>query len=72
MPRPQDFEAATEPITVDAAAEKFACGPGPKAHIKAAQAYLDAGFDQLYVSQIGGHHEEFFRMWCADVLPALR
>ena len=72
LPRPQDFEAAIEPVGPEAAAEKYACGPDPKAHIEAARPYLEAGFDELYVSQIGGHAEEFFRLWSSDVLPALR
>jgi G6PDH family F420-dependent oxidoreductase len=72
LPRPQDFEAAVEPIGEEAAAEKYACGPDAKVHIEAARPYLEAGFDELYVSQIGGHHEEFFELWAGEVLPALR
>lgn len=72
LPRPQDFEAAMEPTTLEAAAKQFACGPDVKAHIQAAQAYLDAGIDELFVSQIGGHIDEFFRTWSTEVLPALR
>jgi G6PDH family F420-dependent oxidoreductase len=72
MPRPQDFEAACEPVTREAVAEHTACGPDVERHIEVAKPYLDAGFDQLYVSQIGTHHEEFFRVWRDEVLPALR
>lgn len=32
----------------------------------------EAGYDEIYVSQIGGHAEEFFRAREQDVLPALR
>lgn len=72
LPRPQDFEAAMEPTTRDAAAEHFACGPDVKAHVQAAQAYVVAGVEELFVSQIGGNVDEFFRTWSAEVLPALR
>ncbi|MET0189749.1 MAG: TIGR03557 family F420-dependent LLM class oxidoreductase [Pseudonocardia sediminis] len=72
LPRPQDFEAAAATIPLQAAADQFACGPDPEPPRAAAQAYLDAGVDEVYVQQIGGHHEEFFRLWQEKVLPALR
>jgi G6PDH family F420-dependent oxidoreductase len=72
MPRPQDFEAASSLVTREAVAENTVCGPDVKRHVSAVQPYLEAGFDEVYVGQIGGHHEEFFRVWAEDVLPALR
>jgi G6PDH family F420-dependent oxidoreductase len=72
LPRPKDFEAANSLITSDAVAQHFPCGPDPQRHVAAVQPYLDAGFDEVYVQQIGSHHEEFFRAWADEVLPALR
>jgi hypothetical protein len=40
--------------------------------VAAARPYVEAGFDELYVQQIGGDHERFFRTWADDVLPQLR
>lgn len=72
LPRPQDFAAAVSLVPRDAVGEHFACGPDPDAHAAAAQRFVDAGFDEVYVQQIGGNHEGFFRAWADEVLPALR
>ncbi len=70
LPRPQDFADAASLVPRDAMG--FACGPDPDKHTAAAREYVDAGFDEVYVQQIGGHHESFFRAWADDVLPNLR
>lgn len=70
LPRPQDFADAASLVPRDAMG--FACGPDPQRHAAAAREYVDAGFDEVYVQQIGGNHEEFFRTWADEVLPALR
>jgi len=72
LPRPQDFEAASSLVTPAAVAQQITCGPEPEKHLAAVGAYVDAGFDEIYVQQIGGDHEGFFRMWAEDVLPSLR
>jgi G6PDH family F420-dependent oxidoreductase len=71
LPRPQDFEAASSLVPVEAMGDQFACGPDPKKHLAVLRKYIDAGFDEVYVQQIGGNHEKFFRTWADDVLPAL-
>src|SRR5437588_407095 len=72
LPRPKDFEAATSLVTRDAIAKQVPCGPDLPRQVEAVQRYVDAGFDEVYVQQIGSHHEEFFRAWSDEVLPALR
>jgi G6PDH family F420-dependent oxidoreductase len=72
LPRPEDFEAAMSLVPRDTVAESFPCGPDPAKHVEAARAYVDAGFDEVYVQQIGPRQEEFFRFWEKEVLPALR
>jgi G6PDH family F420-dependent oxidoreductase len=72
LPRPEDFEAAATLVPRDAVGEQFACGPDVDKHVAAARPYVEAGFDELYVQQIGGDHERFFRTWADDVLPQLR
>lgn len=72
LPRPQDFEAAATLVTKEAVGEQIACGPDPQRHLAAVAQYVDAGFDEVYVQQVGGDHEKFFRTWSTEVLPALR
>ena len=42
---------------------------GRRQIVEALQAYADAGFDELYVSQIGPRQEEWFAVLERDVLP---
>ncbi len=56
LPRPQDFEAASSLVTPAAVAQQITCGPEPEKHLAAVGAYVDAGFDEVYVQQIGGKH----------------
>jgi G6PDH family F420-dependent oxidoreductase len=72
LPRPRDFEAVTSLVTRDAVAQQVPCGPDLQRQVEAVQRYVDAGFDEVYVQQIGSHHEQFFRAWADEVLPALR
>ncbi len=72
LPRPEDFEAASRLVPRDAAGQQFACGPDPERHLAAVRSYLDAGFDEVYVQQIGPDQEQFFQAWADEVLPALR
>ncbi|MGW4379781.1 hypothetical protein [Kitasatospora sp. NPDC004531] len=46
-------------------------GPDPRAHLALLRPYLEVGFDEVYVGQIGGHTEEFFDCYREDVLPEL-
>lgn len=41
-------------------------------HVKGIQAYTDAGFDEVYISQIGPEQEGFFEFYREQVLPRLR
>ena len=49
-----------------------AYGPDPEAHAEMIRRYVDAGFDEVYVSQIGPRQEEFFACYRDQVLPRVR
>ena len=40
--------------------------------LEAAKEFVDAGFDHVYVHQIGTDQEGFFRFYEQEVLPKLR
>jgi alkanesulfonate monooxygenase SsuD/methylene tetrahydromethanopterin reductase-like flavin-dependent oxidoreductase (luciferase family) len=46
-----------------------ACGPDPEEHAAAIQAYVDAGFDEIYVGQIGPDHDGFVDFYAREILP---
>ena len=47
------------------------CGPDAGVHAAAIGEYLDAGFDEVYVQQVGGSAEGFFEFYAGQVLPQL-
>jgi G6PDH family F420-dependent oxidoreductase len=72
LPTPKHFEQASELVSEDTVAEGITCGPDLDEHLKAIHAYEHAGFDELYIQQIGGEQEGFFDFYARDVLPRLR
>ena len=71
LPTPQHFEQVAELVTEDALAEKIVCGPDPERHTQAIRDFVAAGFDHVYVHQIGPRQEEFIRFFSDEVLPKL-
>ena len=69
LPTPAHFEQASTLVTEDMVAEAVPCGPDLERHVAALQEYADAGFDELYVQQIGSRHERFFEVFASEVLP---
>lgn len=53
------------------ASEHFACGDDPDEHLRHLTEYFDAGFDEVYVSQIGPQQKGFFDFYCREILPQL-
>ena len=53
-------------------AEAMPCGPDLERHVEAIEAYAEAGFDELYIQQIGDEQERFFEVYANEVLPRLR
>ena len=68
---PALFEQAASKVTVDDISEVIPCGPDVDAIVAAAKQYADAGFDRLYISQIGPAQDEFFEFVASDLAPAL-
>lgn len=68
---PQHFEAAVSLVPEEAVAESVPCGPDPSRHAEAITKYVDAGFDEIYVSQIGPDQEGFLEFFTEEVRPLL-
>ncbi|MFB9902628.1 TIGR03557 family F420-dependent LLM class oxidoreductase [Allokutzneria oryzae] len=69
LPTPRHFEQASTLVTEDTVRGSVPCGPDPEKHVAALQEYVDAGYDEVYVQQIGPRQDEFFKAWSAHVLP---
>ncbi|GGO22694.1 TIGR03557 family F420-dependent LLM class oxidoreductase [Microbispora bryophytorum] len=72
LPLPRHFEQLSQLVTEEAATQSTPCGPSPDAHLNAIRAYVDAGFDEVYISQIGEEQEGFFEFYSTQILPRLR
>jgi G6PDH family F420-dependent oxidoreductase len=72
LPLPRHFEQLAEMVSEEDAVAASPCGPDPEAHIKAIKEYVDAGFDEVYISQIGKEQEGFFDFYAERVLPRVR
>ena len=72
LPSPRHFEQASQLVTQDMTRESVACGKDPERHVAAFQPYRDAGFDEVYVANMGPHYHQFFRLYADEVLPRLR
>ncbi|MGD9995912.1 MAG: TIGR03557 family F420-dependent LLM class oxidoreductase [Ilumatobacteraceae bacterium] len=68
---PALFEQAAQNVTVESMAENMPCGPDVEPIVEAVVAYRDAGFDRLYINQIGDEQEAFFEFFAAQLEPAL-
>jgi coenzyme F420-dependent glucose-6-phosphate dehydrogenase len=71
LPRPRDFEAATATATAEAIGDVIVCGPDPARHLAAIRAFLAAGYDEVYVHQVGPDQASFLDFYRLEILPEL-
>ena len=73
LPGPPSFEAATQFVTPEQVGEQLPCGPDVEEHIEKIKPFLDAGFDEVALVQIGADQQDRFMSWAEEeLLPALR
>jgi hypothetical protein len=69
LPMPAHFEQASEKVTEEDVAKKIVCGPDPQRHLEIIGKYVDAGYDEIYVTQVGPDQEGFLRFYEREILP---
>jgi G6PDH family F420-dependent oxidoreductase len=72
LPMPSHFEQAVATVRPEDVAEKVVCGPDPDRHASAVQEFVDAGYDHVYLHQIGPEQERFLEFCAQEILPRLR
>jgi coenzyme F420-dependent glucose-6-phosphate dehydrogenase len=45
------------------------CGSDPDKHLNAIRQFIDAGFDHVYVHQVGPEQDDFIRFYREEILP---
>lgn len=71
LPTPAHFEQASTLVTEEMVADAVVCGDNADAHLTAVTEFADAGFDEVYVNQIGSDHDGFFDFYRTRILPRL-
>ena len=71
-PTPAHFEQVSALVTEDMVAQQVVHGPDPQPYVDAIRAYADAGFDELYIGQMGPDQEGLVRFLQREVLPEFR
>jgi coenzyme F420-dependent glucose-6-phosphate dehydrogenase len=66
---PEFFEQAAEAVTEETIAESVICGPHAAKHVEMIEKFADAGFDHVYVHQVGPNQEALFRLYEQEILP---
>jgi G6PDH family F420-dependent oxidoreductase len=69
LPTPRHFEQASQLVTEEMIGAAVVCGPDLDRHLEQISKYEQAGFDELYVNQIGPDQEGFFAAYRDGVLP---
>jgi coenzyme F420-dependent glucose-6-phosphate dehydrogenase len=72
MRTPEDFEEVALLLNEDDVARSVVCGPDPERHVAAIRAYAEAGFDHVYVHQVGPDQEGFMGFFERELKPRLR
>jgi hypothetical protein len=68
LPLPRHFRQASEKVTREQVAEQVICGSDAGQHREKIAEFADAGFDHVYVHQVGSDQESFMRLYEREVL----
>jgi G6PDH family F420-dependent oxidoreductase len=72
LPMPAHFEQAAQMINEEAVAQRVICGPDPQRHIEGIKKFFDAGYEYVYIHQVGPDQEGFFQFYKKEILPSFR
>jgi G6PDH family F420-dependent oxidoreductase len=73
LPNPESFEGATQFVKPDQVADALACGADVEEHVEKIRPFVDAGFTEVALVQIGADQQADFIGWAErELLPALR
>jgi hypothetical protein len=67
LPAPAHFEQASSLVPASMVEQSVPCGPDAKPYIDRIRQFADAGFDEVYVQQIGSEQDGFFDFWESEI-----
>ena len=68
LPLPRHFKQATATLTEEQVADAVICGPDPARHRAAIEEFEQAGFDHVFVHQVGPDQDGFLRFYAEEIL----
>jgi coenzyme F420-dependent glucose-6-phosphate dehydrogenase len=72
LPLPRHFQQAVEMVTPQDVADAVVCGPDPERYRQEIDEFGDAGFDHVYIHQVGPDQESFLRFARSELALAAR
>ncbi len=72
LPSPRHFEQASQLVTEESTRESVVAGKDVEVHLQQIEDYAKAGYDELYVANMGPHHQAMIEFYGREVLPRLR
>jgi coenzyme F420-dependent glucose-6-phosphate dehydrogenase len=72
LPTPAYFEQAVQLVRAEDIGQVIVCGPDPAKHLEKIHRLTEAGYDHIYVHQVGPDQEGFLRFYEHDILPKVR
>ena len=69
LPRVAYLEQASKSVTPEMVKKEVVCGPDPQRHLDGIAEFVKAGFDHVYVHQVGPDQEGFMRFYEREILP---
>lgn len=72
LPTPAHFEQAVQIAKLDELRNRIVLGRDVDKHLEKIQKMVDAGFDHVYIHQVGHDQEGFFRFYEKEILPKFR
>jgi G6PDH family F420-dependent oxidoreductase len=72
LPSPQHFEQASQLVTRSSTADSVVAGDKVEEHVEQMRSFVSAGYDEVYVANMGPHYREMIVAYGREVLPAVR
>ena len=66
---PRHFRQATEMVTREDVSAAIVCGPDAERHLEAIYEFVQAGFDRVYIHQVGPEQQAFLDFCAHEILP---
>jgi G6PDH family F420-dependent oxidoreductase len=72
LPSPQHFEQASQLVTRSSTADSVVAGDKIEEHVEQMGSFVSAGYDEVYVANMGPNYGEMIEAYGREVLPAVR